>query len=91
MPTTTASPATAPPVVTPAEIREALCVKLRKAMAESTAAQQAFAAPYSSHDALIAFYEARGRASGIGMSIEALDALVAPAEAPEDSEAPTLA
>jgi hypothetical protein len=57
------------------EVRQALVHELVKAGTEVERARKAFAAPYSSHDALTAYHHALGVQQGIGICIDRLDAL----------------
>ena len=80
MPETTApaKPTTAVLVqATYAVVRAALVVKLHTALQEQERARLAYVAPFASHDTTVAFFEACGRSSGLGMAIDALDALAA--------------
>lgn len=54
-------------------MRRMLVGALRRAGAEANNAQRAFAAPYSSHDVAVTFYEARGYQRGLAKAVEILD------------------
>lgn len=55
-------------------LRDRLVKALGEANRDADHKRQIFAAPYSSHDAAVAFFEARGVQMGLAKAIEILDA-----------------
>jgi hypothetical protein len=56
-----------------AELRGLLVEAIGRAREESEHCQSVFARPYSSHDSMTKFFEARGRWHGLGQALEILD------------------
>lgn len=56
-------------------LREELIAAMRQARIDYEHRKAIYVSPYSGHDALVNFHEARGYQSGLAKAVEVLDAL----------------